>query len=251
MGGGIETGQQSEERRFPATGRSDNGDIGAVRNVERDAIECRQQRLTTMVLLGQVAGGEHSLMYRVMERRSGRTRMERRGRQQSPWKPIAAMFVAGAIAVACGGGTRAGAHDSQTTSGDTATPPAAAHTVLIVGTSFTAGLGLDPDESWPALLQQRIDSAGLPFTVRNAGLSGETSAGALRRMDWLLRGPVDVFVLETGANDGLRGLDPDSLRANIEAAIGKVKRERPNARICVVPDGGASKHGTVVHARIP
>jgi acyl-CoA thioesterase-1 len=70
--------------------------------------------------------------------------------------------------------------------------------------------------------------------VRNAGLSGETSAGALRRLDWLLRGPIDVFVLETGANDGLRGLDPDSLRANIEAAIGKVKRERPNARICLV-----------------
>jgi acyl-CoA thioesterase-1 len=144
------------------------------------------------------------------------------------------MFVAGAIAVACGGGTRAGSHDSQTTSGDTAAPPAAAHTVLIAGTSLTAGLGLDPDESYPALLQQKIDSAGLPFTVRNAGLSGETSAGALRRLDWLLRGPIDVFVLETGANDGLRGLDPDSLRANIEAAIGKVKRERPNARICVV-----------------
>jgi acyl-CoA thioesterase I len=160
--------------------------------------------------------------------------MERRGRHRSQWKAMAAMFAGGVIAVACGGGTRAGAHDSQTTSGDTATPPAAAHTVLIVGTSLTAGLGLDPDESYPALLQQKIDSAGLPFTVRNAGLSGETSAGALRRLDWLLRGPIDVFVLETGANDGLRGLNPDSLRANIEAAIGKVKRERPNARICLV-----------------
>jgi acyl-CoA thioesterase-1 len=160
--------------------------------------------------------------------------MERHGWHRSRWKPIAALLVAGAIAAACGGGTRARAHDSQTTSGDTATPPAAVHTVLIVGTSLTAGLGLDPDESYPALLQQKIDSAGLPFTVRNAGLSGETSAGALRRLNWLLRGPIDVFVLETGANDGLRGLDPDSLRANIEAAMGKVKRERPNARICLV-----------------
>jgi acyl-CoA thioesterase-1 len=160
--------------------------------------------------------------------------MERRGRHRSQWKWIAATLVAGAIAVACGGGARAGTHDSQTTSGDTAAPPAAAHTVLIVGTSLTAGLGLDPDQAYPALLQQKIDSAGLPFTVRNAGLSGETSAGALRRLDWLLRGPVDVFVLETGANDGLRGLDPDSLRANIEATMGKVKRERPNARICLV-----------------
>jgi acyl-CoA thioesterase I len=110
----------------------------------------------------------------------------------------------------------------------------ARHTMLIVGTSLTAGLGLDPEDAWPALVQTKIDSAGLDYHVVNAGLSGETSAGALRRIDWLLRGPVDVFVLETGANDGLRGLDTDSLRANIEAILAKVHAERPAARLAVV-----------------
>jgi acyl-CoA thioesterase-1 len=95
-------------------------------------------------------------------------------------------------------------------------------------------LGIDPDQAWPAVLQERIDSAGLPFTVVNAGLSGETSAGALRRIDWLLRGPVDVFVLETGANDGLRGLDTDSLRQHIEAILARVKAARPAAKLFVV-----------------
>ncbi len=145
----------------------------------------------------------------------------------------AAVLVAGASA--CGGGTPARAHDSQSTAGDGTVPPDAAQPiVLIEGTSLTAGLGLDPEESYPALLQQKIDSAGLPFTVKNAGLSGETSAGARRRVDWLLRGPVDVFVLETGGNDGLRGLDVDSLRANIVATVRRVKQARPAARICLV-----------------
>jgi acyl-CoA thioesterase I len=100
---------------------------------------------------------------------------------------------------------------------------------------LTAGYGLDdPDSAWPGVLQQKIDSAGLRFRVVNAGLSGETSAGALRRVDWVVRGPVDVFVLETGANDGLRGLDPDSMRANVEAILGRVKQARPGARLCVI-----------------
>jgi acyl-CoA thioesterase I len=110
----------------------------------------------------------------------------------------------------------------------------AQRTVLIVGTSLTAGLGLDPDDAWPALIQAKIDSAHLGYRVVNAGLSGETSAGALRRIDWLLRGPVDVFVLETGANDGLRGLDPDTLRANLEAILAKVHAARPRARLALV-----------------
>ena len=101
----------------------------------------------------------------------------------------------------------------------------------MVGTSLTAGLGLDPEEAYPALLQRKADSLGLEFDIVNAGLSGETSAGALRRMDWLLRGPADVVVIETGANDGLRGLNVDSTRANIVAIIGKVKAAHPSARI--------------------
>jgi acyl-CoA thioesterase-1 len=101
----------------------------------------------------------------------------------------------------------------------------------MVGTSLTAGLGLDPEEAYPALLQRKADSAGYHVTIVNAGLSGETSAGALRRMDWLLRGPADVVVIETGANDGLRGLDVDSTRANLRAIVDKVKAARPGARI--------------------
>jgi acyl-CoA thioesterase I len=138
------------------------------------------------------------------------------------------------LGVACDRG--GSATTSHSTSPRVAAAPAtgARRTILIEGTSLTAGLGLDPDQAWPAVLQQQIDSAGLPFTVVNAGLSGETSAGALRRVDWLLRGPVAVFVLETGANDGLRGLDPDSLRSHIEAILAKVKAARPEAKMFVV-----------------
>src|SRR6476620_6869697 len=90
-------------------------------------------------------------------------------------------------------------------------------TVVFLGTSLTAGLGLDPEQAYPALIQRKIDSAGLGYRVVNAGVSGETSAGALRRVDWVFQQPVSVLVVETGANDGLRGLPTDSLRANIQA----------------------------------
>lgn len=104
-------------------------------------------------------------------------------------------------------------------------------TVLFVGTSLTAGLGLAQEDAYPALVQEKIDSAGLPFRVVNAGVSGETSAGALRRVDWLLRQPFEVLVLETGANDMLRGTDLDSTRANIQSIIDRVRAERPGVRI--------------------
>lgn len=103
--------------------------------------------------------------------------------------------------------------------------------VLFVGTSLTAGLGLPPAQAFPAVIQQKVDSAGLPFRVVNAGVSGETSAGALRRLEWLLRQPFDVVVLETGANDMLRGTNVDSTRANIEAIIDKIREARPESQI--------------------
>jgi acyl-CoA thioesterase-1 len=106
--------------------------------------------------------------------------------------------------------------------------------VVFVGTSLTAGFGLDPSEAYPALLQRRIDSAGLPFTVINAGVSGETSAGARRRIEWLLREPAAVLVIETGANDGLRGLDVDSLEANLQAIIDRSRRQKPPPRIVLI-----------------
>jgi acyl-CoA thioesterase-1 len=106
--------------------------------------------------------------------------------------------------------------------------------ILAVGTSLTAGFGLDPDESWPSLLQERVDAAGLPHRVVNAGVSGETSAGALRRMDWLLRQKVDVFILETGANDMLRGQDVAATRANVEAILERARRQEPAPRLVLL-----------------
>jgi acyl-CoA thioesterase I len=103
--------------------------------------------------------------------------------------------------------------------------------VLIVGTSLTAGLGIDPDSAYPAVLQSLADSNSLRVTIVNAGLSGETSAGALRRVEWLLQEPAEVVVIETGANDGLRGLNPDSTRANIVGIVRKVREAGADTRI--------------------
>ena len=107
-------------------------------------------------------------------------------------------------------------------------------TILFVGTSLTAGYGIDPQQAYPALIQARLDSLGLNYEAINAGVSGETSAGAVHRMDWLLKQPIDVFVLETGANDGLRGLTVDSLRANIQQILDDVKRTHPNAKVLLI-----------------
>ena len=106
--------------------------------------------------------------------------------------------------------------------------------IVFLGTSLTAGLGLDPEQAYPALIQRKIDSTGLSFEAVNAGVSGETSAGARRRIAWVLREPVSVLVIETGANDGLRGLEVDSLRANIQAIIDEARRVPPGPAIILV-----------------
>lgn len=105
-------------------------------------------------------------------------------------------------------------------------------TIVFVGTSLTAGYGLEPDEAYPVLIGGMLDSLGVPNEVRNAGVSGETSAGALRRIDWPISSTdIDILVLETGANDGLRGLDLDSTRANIDAIITRIREKRPSTRV--------------------
>jgi acyl-CoA thioesterase-1 len=106
--------------------------------------------------------------------------------------------------------------------------------VVFLGTSLTAGLGVDPSQAYPALLQRKIDSAGLRFVTVNAGVSGETSAGARRRIDWLLREPAAVLVIETGANDGLRGLDVDSLAGNLQAIVDRARQQSPPPRIIML-----------------
>ncbi|HET6681372.1 MAG TPA: arylesterase [Gemmatimonadaceae bacterium] len=187
------------------------------------------------------------------------------------WIPAAAML----LAAGCGG-----AGDSAS-SGDRAGPGSATDTtmagaargsdagsasardsvsrargprVLFVGTSLTAGLGLATEDAYPALLARRADSLGLDFEFVNAGLSGETSAGALRRIDWLLQQgkPAEVVVIETGANDGLRGLDVDSTRANLRRVVRKVKAALPSVRVLLAqmeaPPNLGPKYTEAFHA---
>lgn len=128
-------------------------------------------------------------------------------------------------------------------------------TVLFIGTSLTAGYGVDPDDAFPAVVGRMLDSAGHPARIVNAGVSGETSAGAKTRIDWVLRQPADVIVLETGANDGLRGLAVSAARENIQAILDHIRAKQPAARVLLVqmeapPNlGGAYTRG--FHAMYP
>jgi acyl-CoA thioesterase I len=135
---------------------------------------------------------------------------------------------------ACGGRSR------SPRAAERAAAPAAATTshagepvVLFLGTSLTAGLGLEEAQAYPALIQQRIDAAGLAFRVVNAGVSGETSAGGLRRIDWLLREPIAVLVLELGANDALRGQDLGATGRNLQEIIDRTRAAHPNCAVVI------------------
>jgi len=106
--------------------------------------------------------------------------------------------------------------------------------IVFLGTSLTAGYGLnDPDSAFPARIQTLIDQSDLEFRVVNAGVSGDTSAGGLARLEWVLRTPVRVLVLELGANDGLRGLDVDALAKNLTAIIERTQARYPDAAIVI------------------
>lgn len=169
--------------------------------------------------------------------------------------------------VACGGSTDTEEAESENLSeqstnstGNAATGADVASSatgprVVILGTSLTAGLGLDPDSAWPALVQRAADSAGVRAEIIAAGLSGETSAGALRRADWVLTQPADVVVLEVGANDGLRGVDPDTTRATLVALIERVRAQRPDAVVALVqmeaPTNLGADYTAKFHAAYP
>jgi acyl-CoA thioesterase-1 len=103
--------------------------------------------------------------------------------------------------------------------------------ILFFGDSLTAGYGLSTEEAFPALIEKELNKDNKLVSVVNAGLSGETSAGGLSRIDWLLRQPVDIFVLELGANDGLRGLPLNQTRKNLQSILDKVKARYPKAKI--------------------
>ncbi|HEU4631664.1 MAG TPA: arylesterase [Gemmatimonadaceae bacterium] len=154
-----------------------------------------------------------------------------RARAEAPGAPDTASATDGAVGIA--------PKDSLATTGAAATGQGSADSVarprvLIAGTSLTAGLGLDPTMAYPALLQRKADSAGFAVRIENAGLSGETSAGLLRRIDWLLREPAAMVVVETGANDGLRGLSVETLAANLRRIVERIHELQPAARVYLV-----------------
>jgi acyl-CoA thioesterase-1 len=136
-----------------------------------------------------------------------------------------------ALAAACG---REQQRPAERASETEASPPDTSQpVVLFLGTSLTAGMGVSPEQAYPALIQTKIDSAGFGFRVVNAGNSGETSAGGLRRTDWLLRQPLAVLVVELGANDMLRGQDVAAMRANLQEIIDRTRAAHPEARIVI------------------
>lgn len=127
--------------------------------------------------------------------------------------------------------------------------------ILFFGTSLTAGLGVNPEQAFPALIQHKIDSLRLPYQVVNAGLSGETSAAGKSRIGWILKQPVDIFVLELGANDGLRGIPVKETAANLQAVIDQVKNKYPKAKLLLagmqMPPSMGEKYTTSFAAIFP
>lgn len=137
-------------------------------------------------------------------------------------------LLAAAVAVGCG------AREQRSgTPADSTERASAAPVILFLGTSLTAGLGVEPEEAYPALIERKIDSAGYDYRVVNAGVSGETSAGGLRRIDWLLSQPVAVLVLELGANDALRGQAIGQTRNNLQEIITRTKAAHPGVSVVI------------------
>lgn len=143
-------------------------------------------------------------------------------RRPSPAVALAAL----GLATACGGAREPAAAASSVPV--MASPAAARPRIVCLGDSLTAGYGLDDPatQSYPALLQAKLDAAGLAFEVVNAGVSGDTSAGGLRRLDWSLAGDVRVLIVALGANDGLRGQSPDELRRNLDQIVHGAQQRR-------------------------
>jgi len=133
---------------------------------------------------------------------------------------------------ACGGKSTPTDTQQSATSADSTATTSNKKTVLFFGDSLTAGYGLDdPSDAFPGVIQRKIDSLKLPYAVLNAGVSGETTAGGLARIDWILKQKVDIFVLELGANDGLRGIPVAETAKNLQSIIDKVKAKYPDAKL--------------------
>jgi acyl-CoA thioesterase I len=161
------------------------------------------------------------------------------GKSTAGWFGAALVVAAALIAGACGAppdgvGGAAPAPPPAAPAADAAapTPAAARPRLVILGDSIASGYGLRREESFPARLQERIDREGLGFEVVNAGVSGDTSAGGLRRLDWALDGDVRVLVVELGGNDGLRGLPPEELKKNLTAIVHAARERHLAVLLC-------------------
>lgn len=134
-----------------------------------------------------------------------------------------------------GCGNKTTSNDTTATDTTKTANATATKSILFFGDSLTAGYGLDdPSEAYPSVLQTKIDSVKLPYTIVNGGVSGETSAGGKGRIDWLLKQHVDIFVLELGANDGLRGIPVAETKNNLQAIIDRVKAKYPKAKLVML-----------------
>ena len=145
--------------------------------------------------------------------------------ERTAWLALAACLLL--LGAACRGNADGGETSNQPQAPKSAPPAAAAASsrprIVALGDSLTAGLGLPQTEAYPAILQNKLDAAGYRYEVVNAGVSGDTSAGGLRRLDWALEGDVRMLILALGANDGLRGLPPDEMKRNLEQIIERAK----------------------------
>ena len=147
-----------------------------------------------------------------------------------PISKIAILLLFAGILASCGSPSETKEAESQETS-DQQTPVATQKTILFFGNSLTAGYGIEQDDAFSGLTQARIDSLGLNYRVINGGLSGETTAGGLSRLDWFLEDEPTIFVLELGGNDGLRGILPSESKKNLLAIIDKVRAKYPDTKI--------------------
>jgi acyl-CoA thioesterase-1 len=164
-----------------------------------------------------------------------------RGRERKRYRLSPLFGAAAALGLLAAQGCDAGGGGSEAAAGVGPGEPAAEApatgderpVVLFLGDSLTAGYGLPVEQAFPALVQERIDAAGLDYRVVNAGVSGDTSAGGRRRIGWLLRQPVAVLVIELGGNDMLRGQDLGALAENLRAIVGEARAAHPGVRVVI------------------
>jgi acyl-CoA thioesterase-1 len=222
----IKTGEETEESSFAAAGGTHDRDELALLDRERDVAQDYEPVIPALIFLRQAACREHmgiawkkyALLVPLLGCAGDKPPVADNAGAQASAPPVVTRDSGRMLTR---DSTRTLTHDAR-------------RTILFIGTSLTAGLGLEPDSAYPARLQRKIDSAGLPFTVVNAGVSGETSSALLGRLDWLMRQPLAIVIVETGANDGLRGVPVATMRSNIDRILERIRAARPGARVALM-----------------